>query len=195
MKIYLTDHNPDLVDAWKAENIPNAVCTCGDIFSTPAEAIVSPANSFGFMDGGIDAVYTKRFGPSLQQRIQQQIQTRKPQELLIGQALWASTDDDDFEICISAPTMRVPMKIHDPIDVYLATRAAMLVGINLNLNSILFPGMGTSVGQVPYKVAANMMARGIADALNPKPFPRTLGEATGQHTNSLGNAVRQVIYS
>ena len=27
-----------------------------------ADAIVSPANSFGFMDGGIDMVYSKRFG-------------------------------------------------------------------------------------------------------------------------------------
>ena len=36
----------------------------GDIFNGApvADAIVSPANSFGFMDGGIDYCYSEHFG-------------------------------------------------------------------------------------------------------------------------------------
>ena len=36
----------------------------GDIFkgAPAADAIVSPANSFGFMDGGIDYAYSDHFG-------------------------------------------------------------------------------------------------------------------------------------
>lgn len=34
----------------------------GTILDVACDALVSPAYSFGFMDGGIDAVYTRRFG-------------------------------------------------------------------------------------------------------------------------------------
>ena len=33
----------------------------GSIFDVACDAVVSPANSFGFMDGGIDALYVDRF--------------------------------------------------------------------------------------------------------------------------------------
>ncbi len=191
MQIFLRDHNQGLVDAWKAENIPNAIIECGDIFSTPAEAIVSPANSFGFMDGGIDGVYTRRFGRGVQDSIQQTLKSHHYQgELLVGQAVIAYTNDPDFPICISAPTMRVPMKIHDPIDVYLSTRAAMRLAIQWDLESILFPGMGTSVGQVDPVTAARQMAKGIADALKPEAYPVSLGEASRRHYGALTQVMR-----
>jgi O-acetyl-ADP-ribose deacetylase (regulator of RNase III) len=45
----------------------------GDIFEATADSIVSPANSFGYMDGGIDAAYLARFGAGLQSRLQQHL--------------------------------------------------------------------------------------------------------------------------
>jgi hypothetical protein len=68
LEIHLRDLGRPVVDAWNREfaGIPSVRVSCGDIFSTKsgpiaandpidvkADAIVSPANSFGFMDGGI----------------------------------------------------------------------------------------------------------------------------------------------
>lgn len=72
IEIHLRDLGKPLIEAWNREfaGIDSVRTSCGDIFSTKpgqvnvddpidvkADAIVSPANSFGFMDGGIDAVY------------------------------------------------------------------------------------------------------------------------------------------
>ncbi len=102
--------------------------SCGDIFSTKtglvgsddpidvkADAIVSPANSFGFMDGGIDALYTYQFGPELQRRLQALIMTEHVGELPIGTAVIVPTMHDDIPWCISAPTMRVPTNVADTV--------------------------------------------------------------------------------
>lgn len=192
-RIFLRDINKELCEAWKAEEIPMASVYCGDIFHSPSESIVSPANSFGFMDGGIDGVYTKHFGDKVQRRVQLAIKSvTLNAELLVGQAIWVATDDLEFPYLISAPTMRVPMPIHDPVDVYLATRAAMKIAISKRYEEILFPGMGTSVGRIAPKVAAKMMAKGIADALNPPAFPVSLGEASGRHFSSLTDTIRKL---
>lgn len=49
-----------MTKAWETEFSPyaNIKVSCGDIFTgaPAADSIVSPANSFGFMDGGIDLV-------------------------------------------------------------------------------------------------------------------------------------------
>ena len=120
-RIYLRDRNEDLVRCWEAVDIPLAICEHGDIFAKPCQAIVSPANSFGFMDGGIDGVYTARFGKeNTTDTVQREIMKLPHQELLVGQALHVFTFDAEFPVMISAPTMRVPMRIHDPIDVYLS---------------------------------------------------------------------------
>ena len=59
----------------------------GSILSLDVAAVVSPANSFGFMDGSLDVLYTQYFGPQLQQRLQRMIREQAGGELLVGQAL------------------------------------------------------------------------------------------------------------
>jgi hypothetical protein len=83
--IHLRDLGEPLIAAWRREfdGVEGVTVSKGDIFSAKpgavgpndpidikADAIVSPANSFGFMDGGIDAVYTYQFGAGLQERLQ-----------------------------------------------------------------------------------------------------------------------------
>lgn len=54
---HLRDINSTMTKAWETEFSPyaNIKVSCGDIFTgaPAADSIVSPANSFGFMDGGI----------------------------------------------------------------------------------------------------------------------------------------------
>ena len=55
-KILLIDRSSALVDAWSEafEAFPFVSCHEADFFTFDADAMVSPANSFGIMDGGLD---------------------------------------------------------------------------------------------------------------------------------------------
>jgi O-acetyl-ADP-ribose deacetylase (regulator of RNase III) len=47
--------------------LPNVVEVAQrSVIDRPADAVVSPANSFGFMEGGVDWTYLQFFGPELQ---------------------------------------------------------------------------------------------------------------------------------
>ena len=96
----------------------------GDILDGSAGALVSPANSFGYMDGGIDLAYRSFFGMEIQRRVQAKIQAEHCGELPVGQAIVVATDHARFPFLIVAPTMRVPDRIADTVNVYLAFRAA-----------------------------------------------------------------------
>jgi hypothetical protein len=68
----LRDIDDEVVQSWKKhfKGMEDVSISNGDIFELKADAIVSPANSFGYMDGGIDLVYITRFGWELQTRLQ-----------------------------------------------------------------------------------------------------------------------------
>jgi O-acetyl-ADP-ribose deacetylase (regulator of RNase III) len=53
--------------------------------------MVSPANSFGLMDGGIDAAITKYFGKELMQRVQARIMQEYCGEQPVGTAIMVPT--------------------------------------------------------------------------------------------------------
>jgi hypothetical protein len=58
LAVHLRDINAGIVKAWEQAfaDVPEVHVSRGDIFEHKADAIVSPANSFGFMDGGIDCI-------------------------------------------------------------------------------------------------------------------------------------------
>jgi len=81
LQIRLTAIDEPLFQAWRrwCGDLAFVSVYQGSIFDEPADAIVSPANSFGFMDGGIDRLYLERFGQSLQDRVQAQIRQDLPE--------------------------------------------------------------------------------------------------------------------
>ena len=180
IEIHLRDLGRPLIEAWRREfaGVDTVTMSCGDIFSmqpglvaagapidVKADAIISPANSFGFMDGGIDAVYTYQFGDSLQQRLQELLAREHGGELPIGAAVIVPTMHQDIPWCISAPTMRVPQNVADTVNAYLAFRAALRAVLAHNekgrdaIRTILCPGLGTAVGQMPVARCARQMRR------------------------------------
>lgn len=190
IEIHLRDIGKPLVDAWEREfaGIRSVRTSCGDIFSTKpgqvavddpidvkADAIVSPANSFGFMDGGIDAVYTFQFGEGLQQRLQAVIESDFGGDLPVGMAVIVPTMHEDIPWCISAPTMRVPGDVADTLNAYLAFRAALRAVLAHNasglspIKSILCPGLGTAIGQMPVARCARQMRAAWDRVLGGKP--------------------------
>jgi hypothetical protein len=54
LKLHLVDSNPFVVSAWSAafESFPEVTIHCGEMLLVAHNAVVSPANSYGFMDGG-----------------------------------------------------------------------------------------------------------------------------------------------
>lgn len=153
MKIVLAAVGKELADAWDG--------ICHD-----CDAVVSPANSFGFMDGGIDARYSDRFGWQVQERLQKVIQTKHHGELLVGTAEIVETDHPAIPYLIAAPPMRVPMVLQDSVNPYLAARAVLLLVKHDRFESgplagekildmvqtIAFPGLATGIGQVDVKI-------------------------------------------
>jgi len=182
MKVVLCGLEPGLLNAW-AEAVgsyedPNIFeIAAGDITALEARAVVSPANSFGFMDGGVDLAYSRALGWHVQDRLQKKIQELPFKELLVGQALSVSTDDERIPWLISAPTMRIPCVLSDPWPVFLASRAATAEAIRLEVSRVAFPGMGTGTGGVPYKTSACLMVRGIGEAIQGREFPKSLRSA------------------
>ena len=165
MRITLCDVQPDIVDAWRRylpQKLEGRVEVLREsIIHVKVDAVTSPANSFGFMDGGLDALYTQYFGPQLQQRLQRMIR-----EQAAGELLW----------CISAPTMRVPRGLETAEPAYLGTRAAVRCALAAGLECVAIPGMGTGVGGLHPQRAARAMMHAIHDVLFPRSFPASLAE-------------------
>ena len=79
MKVYLLDRNKRISDIWKIyfrdEQDVEVVC-CGFkkfMENYNVECIVSPANSYGIMDGGYDLAITEYFGEELMKKVQKYI--------------------------------------------------------------------------------------------------------------------------
>jgi O-acetyl-ADP-ribose deacetylase (regulator of RNase III) len=165
--LYLRDISKDVVSAWEAEfaDETEVHVSHGDIFALKADAVVSPANSFGYMDGGIDLVYSNFFGWDLEARLRELLAERHFGELPVGQAVVVPTRHESIPYLVSAPTMRVPSTISRTLNVYLAFRAALIAVLahnnaeNSPISSLLVPGLGTGVGDMPPGRAARQMKR------------------------------------
>ncbi|NTZ90473.1 macro domain-containing protein [Agrobacterium tumefaciens] len=179
MRIIIFDRNPAILSAFAEQR--DIELFHGTLDELEASAVVSPANSFGFMDGGVDYAYSALFGWGAQERVQAEIAKLPFGELLVGQALTVSTDNERIPWLISAPTMRVPKQILDANDVMLAARAATAEAVNKGLQSVAFPGMGTGCGMLAPEIAAAAMICGISNAIRPMDKPASWREAQYRH--------------
>lgn len=163
--VRLRDRNAPVVEAWRRHfgEQPSVEIGFGDIFEVTADAIVSPANSFGYMDGGIDAAYLARFGDGLQSRLQKHLREHHHGELAVGEAVVVATYALDIPWLVSAPTMRVPSPVPKTLNAYLAFRAALRAVLEHNrtaespIRSILCPGLATAIGAMPAERCARQM--------------------------------------
>lgn len=179
--IYLIDRNKEMCDEWMKlfKNDPDVIVLNDDFFSKKVDCVVSPANSFGFMDGGLDGVISQKLGWIVQTRVQKSIKENFGGELLVGQALLVETGDIDTPYCMSAPTMRVPMILDKTPNVYLAAKAIFtLFKSEQNIiRTITISGLGTGVGRVPFNICARQMKQAYDDVmLNKYEFPKTWSE-------------------
>lgn len=172
LRVILCDNHLPVVEAWQAyfAGIPDVDITCDEIFTVEADGLVSPANSFGRMDGGLDAQIIEFLGEDVETEVQRVIRERHDGELIVGQAEVVVTLAPQFPYLVVAPTMRVPQNVSRTVNAYLAFRAALRSVLAFNalhgdpIQTLLVPGLATSNGFMPPLRAARQM-RAAYDAV------------------------------
>lgn len=173
MKCFLVYRDKALGDAWRSDfqDVADVELVRGDITQLTVDAVVSPANSFGFMDGGLDNALSERFGWDLQEHVQEQIFALDEGELLVGQSLVIPTGDKDMPWLIVAPTMRVPMSfnIATSVNAYLAMKAILIAAKkHPEISTVAIPGLCTGVGRMPTTTSALQMRTAYAEIVESK---------------------------
>ncbi|KAA2257106.1 phage tail protein [Solihabitans fulvus] len=141
----------------------------GSVLDVDADAVVSPANSHGWMRGGIDAIYAQAF-PQVEERVRSAVLAYHGGELPVGEAVVVPTGLARPALLISSPTMRLPGELlpADTVHPYLAARAVLRLWVHGRLEdgrpvrevvrTIAMPGLGTGVGGVAPQTCARQVA-------------------------------------
>lgn len=178
-KLILVDPNESLCEAWreKFKDHDNVVIH-NDYFENLAsfDCMVSAANSFGLMDGGVDLAITRFFGEELPFRVREKIIEDFFGEQPVGTSIIVETKNEKHPFLAHTPTMRVPLRITRTDNIYLAMFAMLRAVANHNKKSdqkikvVACPGLGTSAGRVPPNEAARQMELAYRNFHNPPRF-------------------------
>jgi O-acetyl-ADP-ribose deacetylase (regulator of RNase III) len=166
VKVVLVDINPKMIRAFREtfEENPEVEIVQGSMLEQKVSAWVSPTNSFGNMDGGLDAVIKNHLGPKIQQALKQEISKRYGGTLPVGHATCIPTGHAVPKFLVSTPTMTKSSEdISDSLNVVLACAAALQAVHMQNaiapgsIESIALPGLGANTGRVPVEICADLM--------------------------------------
>jgi O-acetyl-ADP-ribose deacetylase (regulator of RNase III) len=107
LRVVLADVNATVVQSWRAAfaDTPGIEIRKGSIVDVDADAWVSPTNSHGRMDGGVDAVIKRHLGAGIQLRVQRAIRDESAGVLPVGSAVCVPSGAVKPRFLISAPTM------------------------------------------------------------------------------------------
>jgi O-acetyl-ADP-ribose deacetylase (regulator of RNase III) len=179
-QIVLADHSTPLARAWREvfASFENVEVHESDFFAHDADAMVSPANSFGIMDGGIDAAIRRELGATIEAQVQATIVEKHHGELPVGAAEVVPTNHGRWRFLVVAPTMRVPESVANTVNAYLSFRAALLAVARHNaaagtaaIRRLLVPGLGTGIGAMDARRCAAQMRIAFDHARRPARIP------------------------
>ncbi|MFI1453067.1 ADP-ribosyltransferase domain-containing protein [Streptomyces roseus] len=169
LRVVLTDVNERVVEAWRAAfaDTPGIEIRRGSILDEDVDAWVTPTNSRGRMDGGVDAAVKRRLGPGIQLRVQRAIRDRFAGSMPVGSAVCVPSGAAVPRFLISTPTMvESSQNVSATLNVALACAAAFQAVHRQNreapgsIRSVALVGMGAQTGRVPARVCANLMWTG-----------------------------------
>ncbi|MEV4141056.1 macro domain-containing protein [Dactylosporangium sp. NPDC049742] len=169
LKVVLCDVNAKVVQAWRSafQDNPEVEIVKGSILNQRVDAWVSPTNSQGRMDGGVDAVVKRHLGAGIQLRVQRAIHDGFAGTLPIGSAVCVPSGAATPRFLISTPTMTQSVQnVRETLNVALACAAAFQAIHMQNaaepgsITSVALVGMGAATGKVPPQVCANLMWAG-----------------------------------
>lgn len=130
------------------------------------QCVVSPANSFGIMDGSYDLAITHWYGDQLQERVQKYIIENFYGEQPIGTSFIVEAGKD-AQYLIHTPTMQTSQPLVDSRVIYQCMRSTLIEAKKNNIKSILIPMFGGTCGLVKPQLVAKMMWKGYEQLKNP----------------------------
>lgn len=161
------------------------------------DCIVSPANSFGQMDGGIDAALSymlqkdydvDHIGRKVRKVIAEEYSGEQP----IGTCILVKTENPKFPFLAHAPTMTIPQNVNRTLNAYYAFKA-VLEAINFHnktstnkIKSILTTTFCTGCGEMSLEQSLKQM-RYAYDVVN-NPIGDDWADAN-EHVIKLGELV------
>ncbi len=150
-----------------------------DIRSLPKNntCFVSPANSLGFMDGGIDLVLSREVMPGIEQKVKKRIHdldiisSMGRPYLPIGSVITVSHDLNSY--LIVTPTMFLPHDVRDTQNAYWSCYAALKMWQKLcvqknNKFNIVITSHCCGVGKMSGQESADQMKRAYDDFIHEK---------------------------
>jgi O-acetyl-ADP-ribose deacetylase (regulator of RNase III) len=192
-KLILADPKESLCEAWREafDNYKEVEVFNGRFEQlSNYDCMVSAANSFGLMDGGVDLAITNYFGGELQKRVQEFIIDNYNGEQPVGTSFIIETNHPNHAFLAHTPTMRVPMPINDTDNVYQAMKAMLQAIKSFNaederIKTVVCPGLGTATGRVPFEEAARQMELAYRYYKNP-PQAINWNSAAARHRSIMG---------
>jgi O-acetyl-ADP-ribose deacetylase (regulator of RNase III) len=192
-ELTLVDPSSEVCAAWELhfEELPRITINNGPFEELSAfDCMVSAANSFGLMDGGVDLAIIQFFGLELMDRVQERIIAEYMGEQPVGTCFIIETGSAAHPFLAHTPTMRAPMPITRTDNIYRAMWA-MLLAVRLHnrtsgrpVRKVACPGLGTATGRTPANEAARQMAAAWRHFLSPPrriswPYAITRQQAVG----------------
>jgi O-acetyl-ADP-ribose deacetylase (regulator of RNase III) len=166
VKVVLCDINPKMVKAWRDtfEENPEVEVLQESMTEMQVSAWVTPTNSAGRMDGGLDLVIKRFLGDEVERLVQKQIKQNYGGAMPLGRTTCVPTGKTIPRYLISTPTMVGSNDdISDTLNVALACAAAFQAVHTQNekepgsIRSVALPGLGANTGRVPVEICADLM--------------------------------------
>lgn len=172
MHLNLLDNKTVITNTWSLyfQNEPNVEVVCDDfghfMDTRDVDCVVSPANSYGLMDGGYDLAISRWFGNNLMEKAKSYILDHFKGEQPIGSSFIIDTEKNGIKL-IHTPTMRVPSVIKDPMVIYTCMRTCLMTAWDNNIQNIVIPAFGGGCGCVPPQTICRMMYEAYTQVMNP----------------------------
>ena len=174
-KLHIISLNKEFIQLATARFTGKALVEVRDIRDVEREGriFVSPANSLGFMDGGIDKPLSREMFPGCERAVRAAIASLGYKTALgraylrVGSALWVPVGPSIA--LISAPTMFLPHDISETQNAYWAFMAILMLADRIysssggSLHTIVCPSLCCGYGRMPAAVAVDQMWRALED--------------------------------
>ena len=164
MKVLIADHNKSTIASINECN-PSFEVEEGNPLAFDIDAVVSPANTMGIMNGGYDAVLRRYFGIAIEYTVQKYLEKFK---IDVGQAIAVKTGHPKVNWLIVTPTVSVTgegLSGHESVSyacAYNSVKAAHERGVKY----LGMTGLGSGVGGLDRRASARQQVQGIEDALS-----------------------------
>lgn len=174
-KLIICDPNRALCDELEKAFSPDVEICCDVFQRLNFDCLVSPGNSFGLMDGGMDGAIIDHFGLGLQSKVQSAIIREYGWEQPVGSSMLVPIDGTDPKKYLAhTPTMRIPSDLNGTDNVYMAMKAMLLTverhnAVMNDIHVVVCSGLGALTGGLPYDKAASQMALAYSYFVLPRP--------------------------